>query len=373
MEITINVVNGKKELRKFIHLPALIHKDHPNWVPPIYVDDYQFFNPLKNRSFQYCDAILFLAYRGNKPIGRIMGIINHRYNNTHNEKHARFAFLECWNEPEVALHLFKSVEDWARLNEMTHVVGPLGFSDKDPQGFLFEGYNEPMSIATNCNFPYLNELAEKNQFSKKTDLVVYKITIPDEIPAFYSKVAERAIARNNIVVEELTRKKHIRSNIHPVLGLVNQTFSDIYGFDPMTEEEMDELAARYITVLDPRFIKVIKNDQGESIAFILGMPDISKGIIRSKGYLYPIGIFQILRAAKKTKQLNLLLGAVREDYRNAGLDAILAVKTLGSAQKAGMKFIDSHLELEDNLKVRAEMERFGGKVYKRYRIYQKEF
>jgi hypothetical protein len=306
-------------------------------------------------------------------VGRIMGIINHRYNKTHKENHARFGFLECWNETEVASALLNLVEDWAREKEMTHVVGPLGFSDKDPQGYLIEGFGEPMVLATNCNFPYLNDLVELNGYSKKTDLVVYKIDIPDEIPSFYTRVYERAIATNRLTIEEFTRKKQLKPQIRPVLSLVNQTFSEIYGFDPMTGEEMDEFAGRFMAVLDPRFIKVIRNQAGEHVAFILGMPDISKGIIRSGGYLFPLGIFYVLRAARKTRQLNLLLGAVREDYRNSGLDAILAVKMIGSAIKAGMKYIDSHLELEDNLKVRAEMERFGGKVYKRFRIYQKQF
>jgi hypothetical protein len=372
MEIKIVKVEGKKELREFIHLPAKIHKGHANWVPPLYMDDNLFFNAGRNKSFQYCDAILFLAYRGREVAGRIMGIINHRYNKSHNENHARFGFLECWNEPEVAAALLKSVEDWARTRGMTHVVGPMGFSDKDPQGFLIEGFDEPMVLSTNCNFPYLNDLLALNLYGKKTDLVVYKIDIPDQIPAFYTRVYERAIASSRITVGEFTRKKELKPQIRPVLGLVNQTFSEIYGFDPMTGPEMDEFAGRYLAVLDPRFLKVIKNEAGEHIAFVLGMPDISKGIIRSGGYLLPFGIFQVLRAAKRTTQLDLLLGAVREDYRNSGLDAVLAVMIIRSAIKAGMKTIDSHVELEDNVKVRAEMERFGGKVYKRFRIYQKK-
>jgi hypothetical protein len=371
MEIRIVKVEGKRELRKFIHLPARIHKGHANWVPPLYMDDNLFFNSSRNKSFQYCDAILFLAYRGKEVAGRIMGIINRRYNAIHKEEHARFGFLECWNEPDVATALLDQVEDWALARGMTHVVGPLGFSDKDPQGYLIEGFDEPMVLATNCNFPYINDLVEMSGYARKIDLVVYKIDIPDEMPALYTKIYERVTAANRLTVEEYTRKRELRPQIRPVLSLVNQTFSDIYGFDPMTGEEMDELAGRFMSVLDPRFLKVIKNEQGEHIAFVLGMPDISKGIIRAGGHLFPIGLFHILRAARKTRQLNLLLGAVREDYRNAGLDAVMAVKIIGSAQKAGMKYIDSHLELEDNLKVRAEMERFGGKVYKRFRIYQK--
>ena len=139
----------------------------------------------------------------------------------------------------------------------------------------------------------------------------------------------------------------------------------------MTGKEMDEFAARYIPLLDPRFIKVIENEKAEVLAFIIGMPDLSNGIRKSRGYLLPIGILQILRAGKKTKQLNLMLGGIRKDYRGMGLDAIMGAKMIESAHVAGLNHIDSHLELEDNHKVRAEMERMGGVVYKRYRIYQK--
>jgi hypothetical protein len=229
-----------------------------------------------------------------------------------------------------------------------------------------------MVLATNCNFPYLVDLVEMNGYAKKTDLVVYQVPVPDEIPEFYRKVSERAIAANNIRIGEPRSKKELKELIRPVLDLVNQTFEGIYGFDTMSGEEMDELAGRFLSVLDPRFLKLVWDPEGKLAAFILAMPDISKGIVRSGGRVFPFGIVHILRAAKKTKQLNLLLGAVREDFRNSGLDAILAIKTVEEARKAGMLFMDSHLELEDNLKVRAEMERFGGRVYKRFRIYGKQ-
>jgi predicted GNAT family acetyltransferase len=134
---------------------------------------------------------------------------------------------------------------------------------------------------------------------------------------------------------------------------------------------MAEFANRYLLILDPEFIKVIENEKSEVVAFILGMADISEGIKACKGRLIPFGILKVFRAKRKTEQLNLLLGAIREDYRNAGLDAILAIKMLEEAHKAKLKVIDSHLELEHNVKVRSEMEKVGGKIYKRFRIYEK--
>ena len=371
MAIEIRRVEGRNLRNRFIHLPAKIHRGHSNWVPPIYMDEKAYFNPLKNKSFGYSDVILLMAFRNNRAVGRIMGIINRRYNELKGEKHARFCFLECWDDEEVSAALLKAVEDWAREKGMVKLVGPLGFSDKDPQGLLVEGFHQPQVIATTCNYPFLPTLVEKAGFIKEVDLVVYRLDIPDEIPETYRKVSERVLSGNNLVVREFNRRKELKPEIRPVLQLMNETFEGIYGFDPLTGEEMDEFAARYLPLLDPKYIKVIENGAGEVISFVIGMPDLSKGIQKSRGYLLPIGIFQILRSGKKTKQLNLMLGAIREDYRGKGLDAVMGSRMIKSAHEAGLKTIDSHLELENNLKVRAEMERMGGVVYKRYRIFQK--
>jgi hypothetical protein len=140
---------------------------------------------------------------------------------------------------------------------------------------------------------------------------------------------------------------------------------------PFTLEEMDDFANRYLLIMDPRLIKVILNERREPAAFVIGMPDISVGIKKSKGYLLPIGILHILIAGRRTRQLNLLLGAVHPSYQNRGLDTIMGSAMLESARKQKMQYIDSHLEMESNSKVRAEMEYMGGEVYKRYRIFGK--
>ena len=372
MDIKIYPVKTRSDLRNFIHLPAKIHKNHSNWVPPIYLDEWEFFNPKKNRTFSYCDTILLLASKNGKVVGRVMGIINHKYNQAKNENNARFCFLETYDDFEVAKVLLESVENWAKEKGTLKVVGPLGFSDKDPQGLLIEGFNQPNVIASNCNFPYLVDFVEKAGFCKEIDLVVYKVAVPESIPDFYKKILERALRNNsNLKIINFSTRKQIKPYIKPVLSLVNETFKDIYGFAPLDQQEIHEFATRYLPVLDPRFIKVVVNENNEVVAFILGMPDISDGIRKCKGHILPFGIFQIFKSQKRTKQLNLLLGGIQEHYRNKGIDTIMGVKMLEEAQKAGLKYIDSHLELENNHKMRAEMEKMGGSVYKRYRIFQK--
>jgi hypothetical protein len=373
MKIDLREVKSKKELREFIYLPEKIHRDHREWVPPVYMDEWEYFNPRKNDSFAHSDTLLILAYRNSLPAGRIMGIINHEYNKKHSELHARFAYLETENDFEVFSMLVTAVEKWAKQKGMTHLVGPLAFSDKDPQGFLVEGFGQPVAIATNCNFPYMPELMEKYGFVRKLDLVVYRIPVPEALPPVVQKILERYHSRqSDLQVLEFTSRRKVRPFIRPVLKLVNDTFTGIYGFYPFTDKEMDNMANRYLYLIDPRYIKIIVNASNEVVAFVLGMDDLSEGFRKSGGRLLPFGFIHLILAAKRTRQLNLLLGAIRPDYQGRGLDMLMGVKLLESAKSTGKTVMDSHLEMESNYKVRAEMERMGGEVYKRYRIWYKK-
>jgi len=371
-EILIQEVDSKKLLKKFIYLPSAIHKNHFNWVPPIYMDEWEYFDPKKNLSFASCDTILLLAYRSGELVGRIMGIIHRKYNALHNENNARFAYFETYNDDEVASALLGAIEAWGREKGMERLVGPLAFSEKDPQGFLIEGFDEPAVIASNCNFPYQAEFMEKKAYVKEVDLVVYQIKIPDVIPEFYRRIYERALLRNpDLHILEFTSRRKVRPYIYSVLRLLNLTFSDIFGFIPFSEKEMDNFANRYLFLINPRFIKLILNQQKEVVAFVVGMSHIGDGIRSAKGKLFPFGIFRILASARKSKQLNLLLGGIDPAYRGKGLDVLMGVKMLETAKELGKTTIDSHLELENNKKIRAEMEKMGGWVYKRFRIFGK--
>jgi len=372
MTINIKEVTTRKLMREFIHLPAKIHKNHSNWVPPIYMDDWTYFNSKKNHAFDHCTTIIYIAEKAGEIVGRIMGIISHQYNESRNIKDVRFCWLETYDDAEVFNLLIESVSVWARKNGMNRMVGPLGFSDKDPQGWLIEGYDQPIVIATNCNFPYINKLAEDLSFTKEVDLVVYRVPIPEELPEFYKSIYKRFTGReNDLILREFTSRSQVRPYIRKVLTLLNETFAGIYGFVPFTPKEMDDFANRYLYLINPRFIKIFVDPKNEVVSFLVAMSDISEGIRKSKGYLLPWGFIPLLTAGRKSKQLNLLLGGIAPEYQGRGLDVMMGIKLIESAKKAGKVVIDSHLELETNLKVRAEMEKMNGEVYKRYRIYQR--
>ena len=371
-ELIIKEVLTKKDRREFIYLPDKVHKDEPGWLPPIYMDEWELYDKKKNKSYLYADALLLLAYRDSKPVGRIMGIINNRYNSINNEQHGRFCFMECYNDKEVFHALLGKVENWAREKGMTKIIGPLGFSDKDPQGFQIEGFEYPMFMTSPNNSKYMPELLEAEGYQKKVDLVNYLGKIPETFPVVYEKVLARFENSNEYKIVEFASKKELKPYIISVLELMNETFAEIYGFVPLTDKEKADFASRYLPILDPKFIKVVITREGKLVGFAVGMPDISKGIKRANGKILPFGIFKILQESKRSKKLLMMLGGVKKEYRGKGLEVLMGVKILQSGIKHKMNELDSHLVLEDNTKMRGEYERVGCKVVKKFRIYQKE-
>jgi hypothetical protein len=372
MDVIVKELENRKDLKAFIYLPEKIHSDHKTWVPPIYVDEWKYFDAKKNRSFAHCDVIKLIALRDGRPVGRIMGIINRKYNEIRSQKIARFGYLEAWEDKEVVRTLLERVEQWAREHGMTKIIGPYGFTDQDPEGFLIEGFENRATIATYCNFEWMPRMVEELGYRKDVDYFVYKLDVPKEFPEFYKKIYERVKKKGNFEVLEFKKKRKLKPWIKPVLNLMNECYteSNIYGYSPLDEREMEDLSKRYLPVLNPRFVKGVLKD-GEVVAFIVGIPDMTEGIQKARGKLFPFGFLKILSAAKKTKQLDLLLGAIKGKYRGRGLDVLMGVKMIMTAREEGMEMMDTHHELEENVRVRAEMEKMGGKVYKKFRVYQK--
>jgi len=369
--IEIKEVTTRKDLKEFIYLPEKVHRNNPLWLPPLYSDEWLLYDPRKNKSFEYCDYIRLIAYQDGKPAGRIMGLVNRRYNELKDEKNGRFCFLEAINNQEVVDSLLREVEDWARTKGMEKIVGPLAFSDKDPQGLQTEGFEYGAVLSAPTNAAYLPELVKENGYETEVELVDYIATIPRELPEVHRRVLSRLDGRDDIKILEFKTKRELKPYIIDILQVMNDTYSHIYGFVPLTDKEKKELARRFMPILDPRFIKAVKiND--ELASFVIAMPDIAEGLRKAKGRLFPFGFIHILRSVRKSTQLLMLLGAVKEEYRGRGLDAIMGSKILASASNSKMVTLDSHLILAHNRRMRAEYERIDGKVVKRFSIFQKQ-
>ncbi len=370
MALEVAEIRNRRELREFIYLPARVNRTNPLWIPPIYMDEWKFFDPKKNRAFQHADTVLALARSDGKVVGRVVGIVNRRSNELRRESVGRFGFIECYEESDVFNAMLGFVEEWARRLGMKKMVGPMGFSDQDPQGFLYDGFDHEPTLASLHNFPYLVRFVEAAGYTKEVDYVDYLVKVPDRLPEFYEKISARVARQADLHLVEFEKRKELRPYIGRVFELMNATYQNIYGYVPLTEAEIDALVRQYLPVIDPRFVKAV-TQEGRVVGFVIGMPNMNVGLRQCKGQLFPFGILQIMAAMKKTKQLDLFLGAIKDECRGRGIDVLLGAAMLRSAIAAGFETMDSHHELEDNLKMRAEMERVGGQVAKRFRIYQK--
>lgn len=371
MSVKIIEVNSGKQFTQFVRLPYRLHHMEPFWMPTILADDRKFFSPKHNHQFNDCTSVLLLAEKDGEIAGRIMGIIHHKHNLYRNERKARFGYFDCINDAEVSHALISYVENWAKQKDYFEIIGPYGFSDKDVQGLLIEGFDKMPIIDSACNPPYMVQLLEAEGYSKEVDCFTYKFPLSIDMPPVYEKVRQRYRDGSTFQLKEFTRTKQLKSYIQPVLRLVNDTYNELFGFVPMNDVEIKELADRYLPVIDPRFVKVILH-QEQVVGFIVALPNFSKGIIKSGGKLFPFGLFHILRAMKRTKQLDLMLGAVNRRFQGRGLEVYMGMALFDSAVANGFAEVEAHLILENNVRMRAEMERLGIAIDKKFRVYHKK-
>ena len=369
--VAVRALEGSGDLDRFIRLPFRLPDQRTNRVPSLLADERELHDPRKNPQLTHCDAERWIAWRDGVAVGRIMGIIHRSYNETHNEKTARFYQLDCIRDAEVVQALIGAVEEWARIKGMDRVIGPFGFSDKDPQGLQIEGFDHLPVIATPTNPDWMPALVEACGYAPFEDMLSYRMDIPSALPASYALIADRCLSHHGLHRVPLHSKRDLKPWIVPVLRLVNATYGELLGFAPMSEAEMRALAAKYMFILDPQLVRLIADANNEPVAFVIASPDMSEGFVRANGRLFPFGFLHILRAMKRSKQLDLLLGAARPDLQGKGLTAALAISLFDTARQRGFTHLDSHLVMQRNTRMRAELERLGAVVWKRYRVYQR--
>lgn len=372
MGVTVHEVVTRRQKRAFIRVPFQLHRDHDLWVPPLLLQEKRYINPKKNTHMSHSKTVCFTAYKNGRAVGRIMGIINYKLIDRWKDEHARFCNFESVDDQEVAHALLKAVEEWARRYSMKRIVGPLGFSNQDPQGFLIEGFDKRPSIGTIYNYEYIPRLIEKESYTKEVDYVTYKIQPSKTVPQLYEKISERVRKRSSVRLLEFTYKREVRRYLPDIFRFMNEAYIDIYGFIPLTEQAIEKTARTYHQIIDPHFIKIIVNEKNEIVSFILGIKDITEGFKKAKGRLLPFGYFIIKKNQKKTRRVDLLLGGIKKEYRGKGLTTLMAIAMIKSAYALNMDYFDSHHELESNTMVQAEMKRLGGVIYKRHRVYKKD-
>jgi hypothetical protein len=371
MGVVIRRVETRKQKITYLDLPYTMHKNHKLWVPPLRMFEKNYISPSRNSHLEYSDIALFLAFLNGKPAGRVMGIVNMKLNKIWSVDEARFCNFESVEDQSVTNHLLGAIESWAREKGMGHVTGPLGFSNQDPQGFLIEGFEHDPSVNTIYNFEYIPGLVEAAGYLKEIDYLTYKIPIHESVSFKIEKIADRIIRLGKLKLLEFDKKADARQYLPRILRFMNETYTSIYGFIPLPEKTILKTARNFAAILEPRFLKIL-TVKGEIVAFFFSIRNVTEGFRRAQGRLFPFGIFQIKNAQKKTKRLDFLLGAIRDDYRGKGLDTLLGIAMVKSARALNIEHGDSHNIVETNKKMCAEMEKIGAAIYKRHRVYRKK-
>lgn len=376
MAITIKKVSNRRELESFIRFNYRLYKDNPYSVPDLFDDMLNTFNKKKNAAFEFCEADYFLAYRDQQIVGRVAAIINHRANQTWDKKDVRFGWIDFIDDAEVSAALLKTVEDWGRERGMTHIQGPLGFTDFDAEGMLIEGFDQLSTMATIYNHPYYPQHLEKLGYEKDADWVEYKIYIPDAIPEKHRRISELIQRKYNLKIKKYTSAKKIAADYgQAIFELMNEAYQPLYGYSKLSQRQIDQYVKMYLPIVDLRMVTLITDADDQLIAVGISMPSLSKALQQSHGRLLPLGWYYLgktLFLKRYPKVLDLLLVAVKPEYQNKGVNALLFSDLIPVYQQLGFEYAESNPELELNGKVQAQWEYFKTEQHKRRRCYTKE-
>jgi len=347
-KIKVKKVKTNKDLRKFIRFPRKLYAGNKYWVPLLEFDELNTLRKDKNPAFEYCEAEYWMAYKGNEPVGRIAAIINHKSNETWNQKYIRFGWVDFVNDYDVVKALFSTAENWGLSKGAEFIHGPMGFTDLDHEGLLVYGFDQLSSIASIYNYEYYPVLIEKYGFRKDVDWVQYKIKVPKEIPEKVKKYSDWVSKRYNLKTIRAKRAKELLPYAKKMFETMNITFSEIYGFVPLTNKQIDYYVKQYFGFINPDFVTLVVDENNDVIAFAVTLPSLSKGMQKANGHLFPFGWYHILKSLKTYEVVEMLLIGVHPAYQRKGVPAIIHYELHKNYLKYGVKYTISSHQLENN-------------------------
>lgn len=378
--IEIKKVESRRDLCKFIDFHNELYKGNPYHVPNLYFDEMNTFRKDKNAAFDFCEAEYFMAYRDGKVVGRVAAIINHSANKKWERESVRFGWIDFVDDIEVSKALLKAVEDYGKSKGMKEIVGPLGFTDMDPEGMLLYGYDQLGTQATAYNYPYYPEHIDRmGGWEKDNDYVEYKLYVPEEMPEKYATIAKMIQKRYNLQVKKLKRNEIYGENGYgkKIFQVVNETFKDLYGYSKLTDRQIEQYVKMYLPMADLDLITIIEdwNTPDHKVVGVgISIPSLARALQKCGGKLFPFGWWHILRALKfhKTEVVDLLLIGVLPEYRQKGANALLFYDLIPHYQRLGFKWGETHVEMETNMKVQGQWQYLNREIHKRRRCYKKD-
>ncbi len=365
-------VTSKKEQKEFVNFPLRLYKGNKFFVPPLYGDELKIFTD-KNIYNKTCESVYFLAKKDGKTVGRIQGILQKQFNEIQNKTQVRFTRFDAIDSNEVASLLFSAVENWAKEKCATEVVGPLGYSDLEREGLLIDGFEELATFEEQYNYPYYQKLIESCGYDKDVDWVEYKI-----FPEVYksdtlSLLGDRAMKKYNLHLggEGLSKRAFIKKYKDGIFNCLDVCYKELYGTVPFTEEMKKQMLEQFLLVLNLKYLFVILDENENVVSFGLGIPAIGEAVQKSGGKLTIPTIIRLLKAVKRPKGVDLALVGILPQYQKTGLNAVIVRKLQEIITSDGIEYMESNLNLEENIAVQGQWKYFKHVNHKRRRAFKK--
>jgi hypothetical protein len=370
--IAIREVKSRADLKKFIRFPARLYQNNKYYIPTLFGEELKTLSPDKNPVFECCYAKYWLAMKNGEIVGRVAGIINKKYNESHQIKYARFGWLDFVNDEHVLQKLMSTVETWAREQNMDHIHGPLGFNSFDPSGILVQGFDEMPTAFAHYNYAYYADLLEKAGYKKDIDWVEYQVRVPQSVPDKVTQVAELIKKRYGLRSAVIKKSRDLLKYSEGIFNLLNSEYRSLYAFSELSDRQINALANQFVTLLQPEYVSIILNSNDEVIAFGITMPSLAKVLQKSKGRLWLFIVFKIFNLYQKTTTVDALLIAVKKEYQNKGITGLIFNDIIPYLIKKGFVHFESTKEMEANISVNNLWHNYEHRLHKRTRCYIKK-
>jgi hypothetical protein len=375
-KITVREVRSAKEQKHFLELPYQLYKGHPHWIPQLRMAQKDILNTKKHPFYRTSEVEKFLAYRGDKVVGRIMAIFNHSHNDFHKERAGFFGFFEVEDDFEAARRLFDAAQDWLKSVGAECMRGPVNPSTNYECGLLVEGFDQDPAVMTPYNYEYYVPLFETYGLTKAVDLFAYEIGVSSfNMSEKLKRVADRLKSRYRINLRTINLKD-FQNEVKIVREIYNDAWSNNWGFVPVTEDEFDHLANDLKQIVDPSVVFVAEQQEEESarkrpVGFFLAVPDINRALKKTNGNLFPTGLLKLLWHSRKIGYMRIITMGVVKEFQPLGIASIFYDEIYRRAVSGKFKDGEMSWVLENNTMMNRSAELIGGKISKVYRIYEK--
>ena len=363
-------LGNRRQLKAFIKFPWRIYRNNPHWVPPLILDQFQFFTPLKNPYFSHSTAQLFMAFRGDEPVGRISAHENNQHIRVHKDGVGFFGFFECIEEQAVANALFDVASAWLCERGLKTMRGPLSFSVNHEVGLLLDAFDEPPFIRMTYNPPYYAGLIEGYGLQKIQDLYAYVMFENEEFPERLHGISDLVLEDPKLVVRTVD-VRDFKNEMERIKKIYAEAWSENWGAVSLTEEEFDRIVDELRLIYDKDLFFIAEYD-GESAGMSLVLPDMNQALKKANGRLFPLGLLKILWYRRKINAWRMPILGVRHEHRMRGIEVALCCRTYDVAKrnrnyrKGEMSWV-----LESNTAANAVLRKLGARRSKTYRIYEK--